>query len=120
MTKLNQTNFEHNFNFKNKNIKIKFDKFVPNAIEQIVDDENGIPMANIVVSTFSGVKSIDLKDTQLKKTQFLDFALNKQLKDYKRPLVTITTKKMDKFYIKQISLLRGIQLKIKRWNNSSK
>lgn len=93
MTKLNQTNFEHNFNFKNKNIKIKFDKFVPNAIEQIVDDENGIPMANIVVSTFSGVKSIDLKDTQLKKTQFLDFALNKQLKDYKRPLVTITTKK---------------------------
>lgn len=92
MTKLNQTDFSHTFDLKNKDIKVKFDKFVPNAIEAIVDDKDGIPMVNIVVSTFNGVKSIDLKNSEVKKTQFLDFSLNKEFKNYKKPLVTINTK----------------------------
>ncbi len=99
MTKLNQTNFSYNFNLKNKDIvEVKFNSFIPNAAEQIVDTNDGVPMVNIIVSTLEGMKSIDLKKEDIKDTMFLTFSLNQKIQNSKKPFVSFTTKNNKIYY----------------------
>ncbi len=98
MTKLNQTDFSHNFSTNKDLIEVKFNSFVPNAAEKIVDVEDGIPMVNIIVSTLNGMKSIDLKKEDVKETMFLAFSLNKEIKESKKPVVSFITKDKNIYY----------------------
>ncbi|RXJ90231.1 cytochrome C biogenesis protein [Arcobacter sp. CECT 8983] len=84
MTKLAQDNFSYSTNIKDKDIEIKLNSFIDNAVERIVPSENGKPMINIIVKGFKEAKSIDLSDKQTKKTtKFLDFSLNSDKKSNK-------------------------------------
>ncbi|XPV53109.1 MAG: cytochrome c biogenesis protein ResB [Halarcobacter ebronensis] len=91
MTKLAQDSFSYDTNIKDKDIEIKLNRFVDNAVERIVPSENGKPMINIIVKGIKEAKSIDLRDKETKTTKFLDFSLNNSVKNSDKAYVHFET-----------------------------
>ena len=96
MTPLSQSSV--NFNtFINKNeLTIKFNRYIENAVEKIVPSNDGKPLINIIVSEQMGTKSIDLENNNTIETNFLVFALNKEIKTSK-PTIIFETKNKNIF-----------------------
>ena len=65
MTQLSQSSFNYETVIDNKPLQIKFNRFIQNAVEKIVPDENKKPMMNILVSESIGTNSIDLENQNM-------------------------------------------------------
>ena len=96
ITQLNQTKF--NFDI-NKDINISFKKFVPNAAEKIVTVPDGKPMVNLIITNLLGAKSIDLQNEKIHDEQYVNFSLNKEIKDNSKPKIYFLNQD-NKLYIK--------------------
>lgn len=99
MTPLNQTKFNDTIKLDEQELTITFKEYVENAIDKIVPDYNGVPMVNVLISSFSGTKSIDLINSALKDTKFLTFTLNKETKSNK-PTVNFSVDKYGRILYK--------------------
>ena len=89
MTQLNQTDFKFETLLNDKKVEIKFNRFVKNAMEKIVDDKDGKPLINILVSQINGTKSIDLNENESFDSGFIHFSFNKEIKESKKPILNI-------------------------------
>jgi cytochrome c-type biogenesis protein CcsB len=92
MTPLSQTSIDEDLRLNSEYVHIKLNKFVPNAVEKIIPSDDGKAMINLIVTTFNGANSYDLKDEQAIQTKLLTFALNKPM-DTKKPTVLFTSQK---------------------------
>lgn len=91
MTPLSQTSVDFTTLINGEELSIKLNRYVKNAAEKIVPTKDGQALINIIVSQQMGTKSIDLKDKDTIETNFLVFALNKEIKTSK-PTVIFETK----------------------------
>lgn len=99
MTELSTSNISFDHEINNNEVEIKLNRFVKNAVEKIVPDENGKALVNIIVSEFMGTKSIDLEDKKSVETKFLTFSLNKEIQSNK-PTIIFETKDNGSIYYK--------------------
>ena len=98
MTALNQSSYKKTYEINGKDLVLEFDDFLQNASDKIVDDENGKPILNLIMSRLMGSSSINLKDTKIKETKYVAFSLNTKPNTAK-PYVHFYTKD-NKFYFK--------------------
>ena len=103
MTQLSQSSFNYETVIDNKPLQIKFNRFIQNAVEKIVPDENKKPMMNILVSESMGTNSIDLENQKSIESKFITFSLNKKIESNK-PMVNFETLNKDFFISSNIEL----------------
>jgi cytochrome c-type biogenesis protein CcsB len=103
MTQLSQSSFNYETVIDNKPLQIKFNRFIQNAVEKIVPDENKKPMMNILVSESIGTNSIDLENQKSIESKFITFSLNKKIESNK-PMVNFETLNKDFFISSNIEL----------------
>ena len=79
MTPLAQSSYKKTFRINNKKLVLEYDEYLQNAVERIVDDENGAPLINLIMTKMMGSTSIDLKDKSIKESKYVSFSLNKKI-----------------------------------------
>ncbi len=102
MTPLSQTSFSYETKIDKKPVKIEFKKYIKNAIDKIIPVEEKEPIINVIVTEFNKRKSIDLKNKNIKSSQFLNFSLNSKTNQDK-PSVNFYTDKNSIFFKTNLS-----------------
>jgi len=96
ITQLSQSDFNIQID---KDTSISFLRYVPNAAEKIVDIKDGNPLVNLIIPNMANSKSIDLQNNKIYNSQYVNFSLNKDIKDDSKPKVQFFTKE-NKLFIK--------------------
>ena len=94
---IGSNDFSMKLNVAGDNATIKFKKFIPNAINKVVDDPNGTPMISMMVTNGSRPDNVVLKNSDYFKSANVLFTLNNDTKSGSRSLVKITIRD-GKFY----------------------
>ena len=102
MTPLSQTSFSYETKIDKKPVQIEFKKYIKNAIDKIIPVEGKEPIINVIVTEFNKRKSIDLKNKNIKSSQFLNFSLNSNTNQDK-PSVNFYTDKNSIFFKTNLS-----------------
>ncbi len=97
LSKIGDNNFDIKMNVDGKNAYIKYIKYIPNAINSIVDDPNGEPMVSLMTTDMYH-SSFVLKNGDQKKIDNIIFTLNKPISSSSKFVVNLITKN-GKFYI---------------------
>ena len=96
---IGSNDFNMNLNVAGENATIKFKKFVPNAITEVVEDPSGSPMVSMMVTGGGKPDNVVLKNNDYFEGENVLFTLNNDKKNISRSLVKITIKD-GKFYFK--------------------
>ena len=77
---LSKNKFEKKIKFNNKEFKINLKKIIPNAVEQIVSDKNGIPILYFTYVEGSQTKEFYIKSGEKKEMLQNSFSFNSDIK----------------------------------------
>ena len=84
---IGDNDFEMNLNIDGEVAKIKYKEFVPNAITDIVEAEDGEMMVSMMVSSEGKSESIILKNRAVLSDMPVIFTLNNGAKEQSKPVV---------------------------------
>ncbi|NWF66766.1 MAG: cytochrome c biogenesis protein CcsA [Campylobacterales bacterium] len=77
-SKLTDNNFNYNLKAGSKNLSFEFVEFIPNAVESIVEDKNGVGYIHIMSSSqIDGVKNLQMFENDDYKLNNLTISFNK-------------------------------------------
>jgi len=86
ISKLGGNDFSFSINVKDKRANFEFKEYIPNAVESVVDDANGVPLISLVVSR-SEAQNLLLKEGDEIENEGVVFSFNKKSEDETKPFV---------------------------------
>ncbi|MDR1615148.1 MAG: cytochrome c biogenesis protein CcsA [Campylobacteraceae bacterium] len=88
ISKLGSNDFDFSFNIGNSSAEIAFKEYVPNAVNVVQDDKNGVPTIAIVLSSEQEeAEDIILREGDIIESENVIFTFNKKLDNLSKPLV---------------------------------
>ena len=91
LSKRTKNEYENSFSFDGKNIDIKLIEYIPDAVEKVVEDPNGVPMLDLMVTGQGRGKPVALKEGSFYDagTFVLDFGSNQT---FDKPTIKVFVK----------------------------
>lgn len=96
---IGNNNFNFSFDVGEDKVYIKFKEFIPRAVKNIIEDENGVPTIALVVSNEGeGTQNIILRMGEAIQSNNIVYTFNTNIDKQAKPLVRFTLKDK-KFYV---------------------
>ncbi|MDR2791090.1 MAG: cytochrome c biogenesis protein CcsA [Campylobacteraceae bacterium] len=89
ISKIGSNDFDFSFNVGDSNARVEFKKYVPNAVNSIEEDKDGVPMIAIAVSQGEEAERIILHEGDIVESKDIIFTFNKKIENAAKPLVRL-------------------------------
>jgi cytochrome c-type biogenesis protein CcsB len=87
ISKIGSNDFDFSFKVGNSSARVAFKEYVPNAVNSIQEDKNGVPMIAITVSHGEETEKIILHEGDIVESKDTIFTFNKKMENASKPLV---------------------------------
>ncbi|MDR2081787.1 MAG: cytochrome c biogenesis protein CcsA [Campylobacteraceae bacterium] len=87
ISKIGSNDFDFSFKVGNSSARVAFKEYVPNAVNSIQEDKDGVPMIAIAVSNKDEAEEVILHEGDAVESKNTIFTFNKKIENASKPLV---------------------------------